>query len=112
MPSAPAVGSLRRHASLWEDRGDVRGEHNQPEPRWVKVCDLWCSIEPLAGREFFQSQQVTNTVTHRIRCRYRPGVKASQQIRWGGRTFHLTAVLNLEERGEWLELMATEHVDG
>ena len=113
MPSAaPAIGSLRKLVSLWEDRGEVRAEHQQPQPRWVQVAEFKASIEPISGREFFQAQQVASTVTHRIRCRYRPGVNNRQQIRWQGRTFHLTAVLNIEERDEWLEIMAVEHLDG
>ena len=110
MPSAPAIGACDKRCFLWEQRSRLRGEHNQPEDRWIQVCELWCAIEPLAGREFFQAGQMAATVSHRIRCRYRPGVNSRQQLRWKDKTFHLTSVLNLDERNEWLEMMATEHV--
>ena len=110
MPSAaPTIGSLRHLVSLWEDRATVRAEHNLPEPKWVQVAEFYASIEPVAGREYFQAQQVQNSTTHRIRCRYRPGINSKQQIRFRGRTFELQSVLNLEERNEWLEIMAVEH---
>lgn len=110
MPSsAPTIGSLRHFVSLWENRGDVRAEHNQPEPRWVQVAEFHAAIEPISGREYFQAQQVQGSTTHRIRCRYRPDVKSTQQVRFKGRVFELQSVLNLHERGEWLEMMAVEH---
>lgn len=113
MPSAPTnTAALQHYVELWEDRGHVRGQHSQPEPRWVRVAYLWASIEPISGREFFQAQQIVASVTHRIRCRYRPGVRTTQQIRWQGRVYQIGAVLNILERNEWLEIMATEHLDG
>lgn len=112
MPSAPTAGSLRHYVSLWEDRGSVRGEHNLPYPRWVRVAQFYASIEPVGGREFFQAQQVQSSVSYRIRCRYLPSITSKQQIRYGTRTFDIQAVLNTEERNEWLEIIAVEHSDG
>lgn len=107
--AAPSIGSLRHYVSLWENRGTVRTEHNQPEPRWVQVAEFHAAIEPISGREYFQAQQVQNSTTHRIRCRWFPGVKSTQQVRFKGRVFELQSVLNLNERSEWLEMMAVEH---
>ena len=111
MPSAaPSIGSLKHFVSLWEDRGAVRAEHNKPEPKWVKVAEFHASIEPISGKEYFLAQQVQSSTTHRIRCRWRPGVKSTQQIRFGSRVFEIQGPpLNIEERSEWLEVMAVEH---
>jgi len=110
MPSAaPSIGSLRHYVSLMENRGEVRAEHNLPEERWVKVAEFHAAIEPISGREFFQAQQVQSSTTHRIRCRWRPGVNSRQRIHYGARVFELQSVLNLDERDEWLEIMAVEH---
>lgn len=110
--STPLIGSLRHYVSLWEDRGDVRGEHNLPTAHWVRVANFYASIEPVGGREFFQAQQVQSSVTYRIRCRWLPGVRPQQQIRYGTRCFDIQSVLDAEERNEWLEIMAVEHSDG
>lgn len=65
-------------------------------------------IEPLDGRELVQAQQVAAHVTHRITMRYRAGVTPTQRIVFGTRTYHVIAVLNLEERNRWLRLLCVE----
>lgn len=49
--------------------------------RWVSYADeVWASIEPLSGREFFAAQQVQADVTHRVRIWYLAGVKSDMRV--------------------------------
>jgi len=76
---------------------------------WTDVADVWASIEPIQGREFFSAQQVNAEATHRIRIRYRAGVTAAMRLKYGARFFELTAPpINTGERDNELVLMCVE----
>lgn len=77
---------------------------------WAEVCKAWVSIEPLAGRELWNAQQVQSLVTHRIRMLYRAGITSAMRVKWGSRYFNIASVINPEEANVELELMATEVV--
>lgn len=107
---APPIGALRHRVSVWEDVGTIRGPHNQRMPEWKQVAELWAAVSPLSGREFFESQKAQSSVSHRIMCRFLPGIKSTQEIRWKGRRFGINSVTNMDERDAWLEIMAVEVV--
>jgi SPP1 family predicted phage head-tail adaptor len=101
---------------------------------WVDYWTTWASIEPIMGRELATLRSQGGLETHRVRCRYYPGLNVTMQIRYanpvnpvdafddgfsdgfaggGGdaapdRLFRITSVLNVEERNYDMEIMATE----
>lgn len=68
------------------------------------------SIEPLRGREFWESQTVSAETAYRVTIRYRSGVLPTMRVKWGTRIFRINAVLNIEERNRELHLMCVEVV--
>ena len=77
---------------------------------WADTATVWARIEPLSGRERLAAQRIEDTVTHRVTIRYRSGVSARQRIAFGVRVFNIRAVLDVDERNEWLELLCEEGV--
>jgi SPP1 family predicted phage head-tail adaptor len=75
---------------------------------WTDIADVWASLEPIQGREFFSAQQVNAETTHRIRIRYRTGVTAAMRFKYGARFFEIQSVINTSERNNELVLMCTE----
>jgi len=47
---------------------------------FVKLTDRWAQIEDLAGREYFNAQQMTVAVSTRIRFRYFPELTEKMRI--------------------------------
>lgn len=74
----------------------------------VLVSHVWAKIEPLTGRELFDSQQFGSDVSHKVTIRYRAGVNAAMQILYGVRIFNIVSVLNLDERNRLLVLICKE----
>lgn len=101
------LGPLR-HRVTFEKRKTGRDEFGQPLEGWDVVATLWASVEPISGRELMSAQQVQAEVTHRIRCRYRAGLEASQRIVYDGRPFDIQSVINPREIGASLEILANE----
>ncbi len=104
-------GKLSHHARIFrpvetpDDAPDDRGD----EPiDYVEQCRVWCSIEPLAGRELMLAQQMHGNVSHKIVMRYIAGITKRHQLRWNGKVYNLGPPLNTGEQGYELLVYATE----
>jgi len=76
---------------------------------WATFANVWASVAPLHGREYYDAQQVVADVTHKICMRYVSGVTAKMRVRLGSRYFAIEAPpINVEERNEELVLMCKE----
>lgn len=80
------------------------------EDQWNDVATVWAAIDPVSGREFYAAEQSQSEVTHKVRCRYRPGLTTAMRIKLGARLFEIVSIINWEERGESLLLMCKELV--
>ncbi len=77
---------------------------------WNAFATVWASVEPLNGREYFQAQQETATVTTRIRIRYLAGVTPKMRVNYDNRIFDIESVIDVNERHRELVLMCKERV--
>lgn len=81
---------------------------------WATIADLWCSLWPLQGREYYQSQQIQADVTHLAHSWYRDDVTPTPKMRLympdESRTFEIRSVLDVEERHEEWEFRLVEAV--
>ena len=70
------------------------------------------SIEPATARDLERvaAGTVLSTATHVVTGRYHAGVTTKTRMIFGGRTFAITGVANVEERGITMELVAVEVV--
>lgn len=101
------AGKLR-HTITIQQRSDSQNSYGEQANTWTTFAEVRASVEPLQGREFFASQQMQAEVTTRFRIRYLDGVTADMRISYDGRTFDIQAVLNPNERGRELHIMAVE----
>lgn len=104
-------GKLQHKGAVWDVTEsitpDTRGDE-QLTPVLFKT--IWCSIEPLQGREMILAQQLHGNVTHKIGMRYTAGLTKRMYILWNGRRFNLGPALNAEERRFEHSVYATEIV--
>lgn len=101
-----------RHRITWQVFTGGRDAYGDPPYRddgaWSGFATVSAAIDPLRGREFFAAEQAQSAVTHKIRCRYIHGVNPDMRILCGTRIFRPVSVLNEEERGAYLTVMAEE----
>jgi SPP1 family predicted phage head-tail adaptor len=72
------------------------------------VSSLAAAIWPLKSIEAHEGGRVVSTVTHRIRIRYREGVKASWRIKFKNKYFNIVEIINPNTDYKVLDLMAKE----
>lgn len=102
------VGKMR-HRITFQRRATEKDRAGGYKDDWVDVTTTWAQISPISGKEYF-SQVRETTVSHRIYCRFRPGIDPRLQIKFGNRTFRILSVINWEERNEGLTIMCEELV--
>lgn len=101
-------GKLRHRVTLQEFVEQV-DEYGTPiGSGWQDVCTVWAAVEPIQGREYILLQNTQSELTTRVRIRYRPGIKPSMRVLYGGRVFDIQSVIDLEERHIELQLMCKE----
>lgn len=83
---------IQSMTSTADEYGQVTG--------WQDVDEVWASIEPLRGREFFEAQQVHSELTTRIRLRYRSDVTPDMRIVDGEDVYTIVVVQPDKRRGE------------
>lgn len=66
---------------------------------------VFCSAEPLKGREFWEAQAVQQENTVRIKMRYISGVKPEWRFRVEGVDYEITNIIDPELRHRELWLM-------
>ena len=87
-------------------------EHGIASETWVLFLSVWASIEPLRGREYFQSKTENAEITAKIKMRYTPGITPAMRAVYKGRVFSITSVIDINERHREIHLMCQEAVNG
>lgn len=99
------------HRIELQSQASGQSSTGQPNGAWSTYDTVWASIEPISGREYFNASGERAEVTHKIKLRSGPSVLPKHRALFGSRVFNIRSVLNLEERGRWLQLMVTEHAN-
>lgn len=74
-----------------------------PVARYVPAA-IW----PVSAKEIIQAGSAGMEITHRIRIRYRPGIRGSHRISYAGRYFNVTSVIDPDTAHRWLDLLCKE----
>lgn len=77
---------------------------------WTDLVIVWAAVWPVSANEQLQGMQQTMIISHRIRIRYRSDILPSYRIKFGARYFNIVSMINPNERGEWLDVLAKEAV--
>jgi SPP1 family predicted phage head-tail adaptor len=75
---------------------------------WFGAATVWAAIWPVSASETIQASQATMTITHRIRMRYRAGLKAGWRISYAGRYFNVVSIIDPNMAHRWLDVMCKE----
>jgi SPP1 family predicted phage head-tail adaptor len=75
---------------------------------WATVCAVWAKITPRPTNEFLRALGKDPQTSHKIFMRYRDDITPRERIKYGSRYFGIRSVINVEEKGKWLEIDALE----
>ena len=87
------IGPYRHRVNIMT-RTQGLDEYGAPMPDgWSVLATVWAAIEPLRGREFFDSLQEQSDATYNIRLRYRADLTTDMHIWHGDKKYNIEAVL-------------------
>lgn len=87
-----------------------RDTYGQQIELWVRVATVYANIKPLVGKEYLTAQQISTELTHDVTIRYRRDIQPKMRIKYNNRYFEIHAVIDPEEKREWLFLKCREVV--
>lgn len=107
--SGVCAGDLRHFVEV-QERTDVPDSSGGRARTWVKFADVWCAIKQLSGKELKQYEQLNEVKMKKFVTRYYEGINEKMRLVYHNKEFNIRNVDNLEERNEWLVIMAEEGV--
>ena len=103
---------ILRHVVDIEDAANTNDGMGGVTQVWSDLhTGLRAAIWPLSGSERLESDKLELAVTHRIRVRYREGIKADMRVSFDGRYFNIKSVIVPDERRVMVEMLC-EEIDG
>jgi SPP1 family predicted phage head-tail adaptor len=101
------IGELNKRVTLQEPVQTADGMSGFTVT-WTQAAVVWAAVWPISANEMKDAMQTGLTITHRIRMRYRPGVKASWRISWDDRYFNIVSIIDPSSDHTVLDLMCKE----
>jgi SPP1 family predicted phage head-tail adaptor len=102
------IGDLRHIISLQHQTKTPDGIGGFTTTWTDAATGIFAAIWPVSAKEQVQSEQMTMTVTHRIRMRYRRVLKPDWRAKYGNRYFSIVSIINQNEKNKMLELLCRE----
>jgi SPP1 family predicted phage head-tail adaptor len=102
-----AIGALNK-------RIEIQGQRKIPDgmggftTTFVTLYTVDAGIWDATSNERNQASTTVLVITHRIRIRYKSGMKASYRIKFGLRYFNIVSLVNPNEANRWLDIYAKE----
>ena len=105
------IGRMRHRVAIQQLDASTQDSRGAPTQAPSTMTTIWAEIRPLQGRELFTAQQRAAQVTHGVTMRY-PGFRVTpeMQLNFNGRVFDILAVLDVEEQGVELQILAKERL--
>lgn len=101
------IGNLRNYVTIQKPT-ETFDSNLELITTWSTFATVWASIEPLIGREFWASRQVSAETTGKIRIRYLSGLTPKMRILDGSTIYEIEAVINVNNKNEEIVLLVKE----
>ena len=103
------AGQLRNLITI-QTPVEAQTSTGEPTITWVTYYTVNGSIEPLIGREYWQSKQISSEISGKINIRYIKGITAKMRIKFGNRYYNIESIIDPEERHRELILFVSEKI--
>jgi SPP1 family predicted phage head-tail adaptor len=104
------AGRLRHRITI-QDYTESQNSFGEATKNWTDYATVWAAVEPVKGREFWESQQINAEITTKVTMRYLAGIKPKMRILYDTRIFEIDSVINVDERNRELQLLVKETVE-
>ena len=105
------IGKLNQRVTI-QRYMEYEDEYGISKQDWVDLCTVWCSMNNLYGKEYWEAKQykAENTVEFVIRYNACKDLSVKDRIKQGDKLFNITSIDNVLYRNETLKIKALEVV--
>lgn len=107
MKDVPPLSEVRHQIELQSEALTPNDSGGQ-DVVWTTFETVWASLKPKIVKEVPFGAKLESRVQHDVFFRYVSGVDTSDRIKFGTRIFQVKAVINLDEKNEWLHVLSEE----
>jgi len=100
----------KRHKILVEKVTETQDAYGDIVETWSTYYGSYAEVQPLNGKEYFDSQSVQADVTIKFRIRYLQGIIPKMRVSYNSRLFDIESVIDVDERHKETILMCKESV--
>lgn len=101
------IGRLRHRITIQKYTA-TRDSFGADVEDWTDIANVWASITPVSGKEYYAAQQINAEITTKITIRYIKDINPKMRVVFKDRMFEILSVINSEERNIELNLMCKE----
>lgn len=99
---------MRHRITFLRPTGAVKNTMSENVPEYAEVMTVWAFVAPRTGREYDEAQKLRAETTYNVLTRYFPDITTDMRIAFRSRTLKIESVLNVDERNERLQIVASE----
>lgn len=89
------AGRLKHRITI-QRRKEVIDAVGAKQIEWVDLLTVWAAVEPISGKENFDSNHYASETTIKITVRYQPclsGITAKHRIKHGDNLYNIEAII-------------------
>ena len=99
---------MRHRITFLKPTGSVKNSMSENVPEYTEVMTVWAFVAPKTGREYDEAQKLRAETTYNVLTRFFPNITTDMMILFRERTLKIESVLNVDERNEQLQIVASE----
>jgi len=101
------AGRLRHRITFQQESLAADGQGGSTRS-WSTRASAFASMKPLRAEERFYNEQLNHTGTHQFTIRYRTDLDETDRIKFGGKFYQITGIINPNESDRQLVITAKE----
>lgn len=103
--------AFNHRAEIWREVEAGRDSHGEKTFRPELVHKVWAQIIPTRGAEYRDNLDVYQAQTYKVTLRYSKRLDATYWIVFNGKRLDIEAVMDLQSRTMYQELICTERIE-
>ena len=104
-----SAGNMRHRLTL-QSKSATRNSIGEEVVTWADVASVWGEARPIRGKEFYEANQVQQTLDVRFIIRQRFGITTDMRLLWKSVPYDITAVI--EGTGGYLGTLELHGLNG
>lgn len=99
---------MRHRITFLKPMGTYKNSIGENVLTYTDYKTVWAFVTPKTGREYDEAQKLRAETTYNVHTRYFADITAEMQIHFNDRILKIESVMNINERNEELQIVASE----